>query len=188
MSVCNERKPLFPAFFDLSDREVLVVGRGAEADRKAEKMAPFCRRVVRCDYPPVFVETPALAILAEPEHPDNAHWAARFREMGVPVNVCDRPELCDFRFPALVTRGAVSVGIATAGAAPVLAGLLRQKIDEALPDDLEAIFDIAADLTARLRQTVPDPGERTRLLRAELAKILGCPQEKNTCPRQETVL
>ena len=188
MSVCNERKPLFPAFFDLSDAEVLVVGRGAEADRKAEKMAPFCRRVVRCDYPPVFEETPALAILAEPGHPDNAHWAARFREMGVPVNVCDRPELCDFRFPALVTRGAVSVGIATAGAAPVLAGLLRQKIDAALPDDLEAIFDIAADLTAQLRQTVPDPGERSRLLRAELAKILGCPQEKNTCPRQETVL
>lgn len=188
MSVCNERKPLFPAFFDLSDREVLVVGRGAEADRKAEKMAPFCRRVVRCDYPPVFGQKPALAILAEPGHPDNALWAARFREMGIPVNVCDRPELCDFRFPALVTRGAVSVGIATAGAAPVLAGLLRQKIDAALPDDLEAIFDIAADLTARLRQTVPDPGERTRLMRAELEKILGCPQEKNTCPRQETVL
>ena len=109
MSVFDERKPLFPAFFDLSDREVLVVGRGAEADRKADKMAPFCRRVVRCDYPPVFEEKPALAILAEPGHPDNAHWAARFREMGVPVNVCDRPELCDFRFPALVTRGAVSV-------------------------------------------------------------------------------
>ena len=178
MSVFDERKPLFPAFFDLRDREVLVVGRGAEADRKAEKMAPFCRRVVRCDYPPVFGEKPALAILAEPGHPDNAHWAARFREMGVPVNVCDRPELCDFRFPALVTRGAVSV----------LAGLLRQKIDAALPDDLEAIFDIAADLTARLRQTVPDPKERTRHLRAELAKILECPQEKNTCPRQETVL
>ena len=142
MSVYNEGKPLFPAFFDLSDAEVLVVGRGAEADRKAEKMAPFCRRVVRCDYPPVFWEKPALAILAEPGHPDNAHWAARFREMGVPVNVCDRPELCDFRFPALITRGAVTVGIATAGAAPVLAGLLRQKIDAALPDDLEAIFDM----------------------------------------------
>ena len=188
MSVYNEGKPLFPAFFDLSDREVLVVGRGAEADRKAEKMALFCRRVIRCDYPPVFGEKPALVILAEPGHPDNAHWASRCRKMGVPVNVCDRPELCDFRFPALVTRGAVSVGIATAGAAPVLAGLLRQKIDAALPDDLEAICDIAADLTAQLRQTVPDPGERTRLLRAELAKILGCPQEKNTCPRQETVL
>ena len=174
MSVYNNvGKPLFPAFLDLSDAEVLVVGRGAEADRKAEKMAYFCRRVVRCDYPPVFGEKPALAILAEPGHPDNALWAARFREMGIPVNVCDRPELCDFRFPALITRGPVSVGIATAGAAPVLAGLLRQKIDAALPDDLESILTAAADLTAELRQSVPDPKERTRLLRQELGKLLG---------------
>ena len=174
MSVYNNvGKPLFPAFLDLSDAEVLVVGRGAEADRKAEKMAYFCRRVVRCDYPPVFEEKPALAILAEPGNPDNALWAARFREMGIPVNVCDRPELCDFRFPAIVTRGAVSVGIATAGVAPVLAGLLRQKIDAALPDDLESILTAAADLTAELRQSVPDPKERTRLLRQELGKLLG---------------
>ena len=177
MSVYNNvGKPLFPAFLDLSDAEVLVVGRGAEADRKAEKMAYFCRRVVRCDYPPVFEEKPALLILAEPGNPDNALWAARFREMGIPVNVCDRPELCDFRFPALVTRGAVSVGIATAGAAPVLAGLLRQKIDAALPDDLESILTAAADLTAELRQSVPDPKERTRLLRQELGKLLRCPR------------
>ena len=174
MSVYNNvGKPLFPAFLDLSDAEVLVVGRGAEADRKTEKMAPFCRRVVRCDYPPVFEEKPALLILAEPGHPDNALWAARFREMGIPVNVCDRPELCDFRFPALIARGAVSVGIATAGAAPVLAGLLRQKIDAVLPDDLESILTAAADLTAELRQSVPDPKERTRLLRQELGKLLG---------------
>lgn len=174
MSVYNNvGKPLFPAFLDLSDAEVLVVGRGAEADRKAEKMAYFCRRVVRCDYPPVFEEKPALAILAEPGHPDNAHWASRFREMGIPVNVCDRPELCDFRFPALITRGPVSVGIATAGAAPVLAGLLRQKIDAVLPEDLESILTAAADLTAELRQSVPDPKERTRLLRQELGKLLG---------------
>ena len=66
--------------------------------------------------------------------------------------------------------------------------MMRQKIDAALPDDLEAIFDAAAALTAQLRQTVPDPRERTRLLREELEKILGCPQEKNTCPWQETVL
>lgn len=174
MSVYNNvGKPLFPAFLDLSDAEVLVVGRGAEADRKAEKMAYFCRRVVRCDYPPVFEEKPALLILAEPGNPDNALWAARFREMGIPVNVCDRPELCDFRFPALITRGPVSVGIATAGAAPVLAGLLRQKIDAVLPDDLESILTAAANLTAELRQSVPDPKERTRLLRQELGKLLG---------------
>ena len=44
--------PLFPAFLDLSHSTVLVVGEGPEADRKAEKMAPFCNCVRRCPYPP----------------------------------------------------------------------------------------------------------------------------------------
>ena len=57
--------PLFPAFLDLSDAAVLVVGEGREADRKTEKMAPFCRRVLRSPYPPDFDECPALVILAE---------------------------------------------------------------------------------------------------------------------------
>lgn len=58
MSVFDEKKPLFPALLDLSGSDVLVVGDGAEADRKAEKMAPFCRRVLRCGYPPEFDERP----------------------------------------------------------------------------------------------------------------------------------
>ena len=167
--------PLFPACLDLSDATVLVVGEGHEADSKAEKMAPFCEKVVRCPYPPRYEDLPALVILAEKDHPDNEFWAAHFRERGVTVNVADRPELCDFIFPSLLVRGDVSVGIATAGAAPVLAGLLRQKIDAALPDDLEAILTAAAALTTELRQRVPDPRERTALLRAELEKFLECP-------------
>ena len=129
--------PLFPVFLDLSERTVLVVGEGHEADSKAEKMAPFCARVDRCPYPPGWNEVPALVILAEKDHPDNEFWAERFRSLGVIVNVADRPELCDFRFPGLIVRGDVSVGIATNGKAPALAALLRQRIGEALPEDLE---------------------------------------------------
>lgn len=164
--------PLFPAFLDLSDAAVLVVGEGREADRKAEKMAPFCRSVLRSPYPPTFDERPALVILAEKDHPDNEALAARFREAHIPVNVADRPELCDFRFPSLITRGDLSIGIATNGKAPALAALLRQHIESALPDDLEAILDAAADLTAALRQTEPDPQNRARILREELQKRL----------------
>ena len=90
--------PLFPACLDLTRAAVLVVGEGHEADLKASRMAPFCREVLRCPYPPVFDERPALVILAEKEHPDNGRWAAHFRELHIPVNVADRPELCDFVF------------------------------------------------------------------------------------------
>lgn len=164
--------PLFPAYLDLSGGTVLVVGEGHEADSKAEKMAPFCRQVLRCPYPPRYDELPALVILAQKDHPDNEAWAAHFRSLGVTVNVADRPELCDFIFPSLIVRGDVSVGIATGGKAPALSALLRQRIEDALPEDLEAVTAIAAELTAQLRQTIPDPHERGKRIRERLKELL----------------
>ena len=162
--------PLFPAFLDLSERTVLVAGEGCEADAKAEKMAPFCEKVVR--YPPRYDTVPALVILAEKDHPENEFWAAYFREKGVSVNVADRPELCDFIFPSLIVRGDVSVGIATGGRAPALSALLRRRIEEALPENLEAIAEAAAALTLELRKTIPDPHERGKAIRERLKALL----------------
>ena len=164
--------PLFPACIDLSRAAVLVVGEGHEADLKAERMTPFCEKVLRCPYPPVYEAPPAMVILAEKEHPDNERWAAHFREQHIPVNVADRPELCDFVFPSLIVRGDATVAIATAGKAPALSMLLRQRIEEALPDDLEAILETAACLTAELRKTIPDPHERGKALREKLRELL----------------
>lgn len=164
--------PLFPACLDLSDATVLVVGEGHEADSKAEKMAPFCEKVARCPYPPRYEALPALVILAEKDHPDNAFWAAHFREKGVTVNVADRPELCDFIFPSVIVRGDVSIAIATGGKAPALSALLRRRIEDALPEDLEAIAEAAAELTRELRKTIPDPHERGKAIRARLKEML----------------
>ena len=163
---------LFPAFLDLTKGIVLVVGQGHEADAKAEKMAPFCHRVERCPYPPRYAEVPALVILAEKDHPENEIWAAHFRSLGVTVNVADRPELCDFIFPSLIVRGDVSVGIATNGKAPALSALLRRRIEEALPEDLAAIAEAAAQLTLELRKTIPDPHQRGEAIRAKLKELL----------------
>ena len=165
--------PLFPAFLDLSAGTVLVVGQGHEADSKAEKMAPFCREVLRCPYPPRYEKLPLLVILAEKDHPENEHWAEHFRSLGVTVNVADRPELCDFIFPSLIVRGDVSVGIATGGKAPALSALLRKRIEDALPEDTEAILEAAAALTRELRKTIPDPHERGRAIRERLEALFG---------------
>ena len=164
--------PLFPACLDLSRSTVLVVGEGHEADSKAEKLAPFCKAVLRCPYPPQYDEAPSLVILAEKDHPDNEFWASHFRERGVTVNVADRPELCDFIFPSVIVRGDVSIAIATGGKAPALSALLRRRIENALPDDLEDILQTAAELTTQLRKTIPDPHERGKAIRARLKEML----------------
>ena len=71
-----------------------------------------------------------------------------------------------------IVRGDVSIAIATGGKAPALSALLRRRIEEALPEDLEAIAEAAAELTRELRKTIPDPHERGKAIRARLKEIL----------------
>lgn len=159
-------------FVDLSQSAVLIVGTGPEAERKAEKMRPFCRAVLRSAYPPEYTEEPALVILAEKGHPDNTALSEAFQKKGIPVNVADQPELCSFRFPSVIVRGDVSVAVATGGRSPALAALLRQRLESVMPENLEEIALQAAELTTRLRQTIPDPAERAAILRAEMENWL----------------
>ena len=68
------------------------------------------------------------------EDVNEAHaFAEAARNHGVPVNVVDRPEFCDFQFGAIVNRSPLVVAISTDGAAPVFAQAIRAKIEALLP-------------------------------------------------------
>src|SRR5690606_7470834 len=62
----------------------------------------------------------ALAVCAVEDAAEGAAFAAAARRRKVPVNVVDRPRLCDFQFGAIVNRSPVVVAINTDGGAPVL--------------------------------------------------------------------
>lgn len=69
---------------------------------------------------------------------------------GVPVNHIDKAELSSFSFGCIVNRSPVVIGISSAGAAPILAQAIRQKIETLLPATLSAW----AALALRIRRTV----------------------------------
>ena len=60
--------------------------------------------------------------------------AARAR--GIPLNVVDVPEECDFYTPSIVDRAPLTIAISTEGDAPVLARLVRAKIEAMLSPDV----------------------------------------------------
>ncbi len=76
----------------------------------------------------------------------------------IPVNVADVPPNCDFYFGSLVRRGPLQIMVSTNGRGPKLASLIKDKIEEALPDHIEAAIENAGKLRARLRERAPGVG------------------------------
>lgn len=175
----------FPAFLDLAGRDVLVVGGGVVAWRKArllreagarvtavaKRLAPEFSQgaddpglaVIRRGFVAGDVTGKALAVAATDDREVNRRVAEAGAAAGVPVNVVDDPALSSFIVPAIVQRGEVIVAISSSGAAPVLARRLRARIEEILPQRLGALAAFARRLRASVRRRVEDPSRRLRI-------------------------
>lgn len=94
-----------------------------------------------------------LAAIDEPAVSVAICEASRARR--IPVHVADVPELCDFYFAAMTREGPVQIAISTGGAGPALAGRLRDRIREALPEDLAAAVTNFGRLRAAVRRAMP---------------------------------
>jgi len=101
-----------------------------------------------------------LAIDASGDDATNDACVALARAAGVPINVADRPQLCDFILPAILDRSPVVVAISTGGLSPAVARLIRQRLERVIPTGFARVAELAAKLrhaagarlsTARLR-------------------------------------
>jgi uroporphyrin-III C-methyltransferase/precorrin-2 dehydrogenase/sirohydrochlorin ferrochelatase len=85
----------------------------------------------------------ALAIGAIANDAEARAFRCAAKAAGVPVNIVDRPALCDFSFGSIVNRSPLVIGISTDGAAPVFGQSIRMKIETMLPEGL-ASWAVAA--------------------------------------------
>ena len=79
-----------------------------------------------------------------------ASFYAAARAAGVPVNVIDKPEFCQFQFGSIVNRSPVVVSISTDGAAPILAQAIRRRIETLLPLSLKDWGALAQTIRERV--------------------------------------
>ncbi len=103
-------------------------------------------------YAPKHLAGAALVFAASGNAALDAEVSAGARSAGIPVNAVDRPELCDFFTPAIVNRAPLTVAIGTEGAGPVLAQMVRARIEAMLPPSLGRL--------AALANTFRDAAER----------------------------
>jgi precorrin-2 dehydrogenase/sirohydrochlorin ferrochelatase len=162
----------FPAFFPLAGRSVAIAGEGEAAEAKARLFDGSPANLVRLTgaeaLDPHAYAGMTLAFVAA----EDDRWAMRAAEAaraaGVPVNVVDRPALCDFTTPSVIDRGEVVAAIGTGGASPMLATMLRHDIESRVPEGAGRLAALFRAMQGEVRDALPDANARRRFLRMAL--------------------
>lgn len=171
-----------PLFHKLRDSQVLVVGGGEIALRKSRLLADAgaVLRVVAPAIDPQLAELVrssggqmldrgymqsdlygcTLVIAATDDEPLNAQVSADARARCVPVNVVDSPALCTVIFPAIVDRSPLVVAVSSGGDAPVLARLIRAKLETWIPSTYGELAGLAARFRQKVKALYPDVTQR----------------------------
>jgi precorrin-2 dehydrogenase/sirohydrochlorin ferrochelatase len=163
----------FPAYFPLTGRKVVIAGSGPAAEAKARLFEGSPAKVVRVDGPAAFLAGSyagaVLAFVAVADDTSAQAAAQAARAAHVPVNVVDRPQLCDFTTPAVIDRGEVVAAVGTGGASPMLASLLRHDIEARVPEGAGRVAAMLRRHQDEIRDVLPDLVQRRAFLRATLS-------------------
>jgi uroporphyrin-III C-methyltransferase/precorrin-2 dehydrogenase/sirohydrochlorin ferrochelatase len=154
-----------PVFLDVQGQRCLLVGTGDVADRKRRLLAAAGADIHNVDnssFAEHLLDGVALVVAASTDEALNARVSHAARARHIPVNVVDQPALCSFIFPAVVERGPVTVAVSSGGALPVLARLLRARLETLLPPSLGEFATRAASFCQQVRQQLPEMRQRLR--------------------------
>lgn len=184
MAAPHRRLSTFPAFHKVEGRRVIVAGGGAAAAAKLRLLAetsavPFIfAPALDAEAAEMAREGGAVHVARWPVAADLAGAALFFaasgaaerdgalatlaRGAGIPVNVVDRPDLCDFYVPAIVNRAPLSVAISTEGTGPVLARHVRARIEAMLAPAIGDLATLAESLRERVAAQIASGEARRR--------------------------
>ncbi|QUY47273.1 uroporphyrinogen-III C-methyltransferase [Serratia plymuthica] len=173
-----------PIFCQLQHKACLLVGGGEVAERKARLLldAGALLTVNACAFSPQFHEWAArdrvmlvegefsaallaekwLVIAATDRIEVNARVYQCANQQRVFCNVVDDPKRASFIMPSIIDRSPIMVAVSSGGKAPVLARLLREKLEAVLPQHLGKLALLGGSLRQRVKRHFTGAGARRR--------------------------
>ena len=197
----------YPIFLDIRGKICVIVGGGEVAARKAERLLDCGAKVfiispklspalaalkekslichIAAAYSGDLINGAALVIGATDDEKTNAAISLDARSKGIPVNIVDDPQKCDFILPSLVQRGDLAITIGTGGKSPALARRLREELEAKYGKEYETLLNILGNLRAKM---VKNEGIGKDWFESLLAEgILDSIKEKNKEKVKKTV-
>ena len=203
-----------PIFYDLSVCPCLVVGAGEIAARKVRQLrkaeasvivvAPeICKELkhlaeskeinyISEKFSEELLGDKMLVIAATNDEEVNKKVSELAKAQNIPVNVVDNPDLCSFIMPSIVDRDPVQIAISTGGASPVLARLLRARLESLIPASYGRLAQLMAGFRGHVKQRYPKMQERRRfwehILQGPVAEMIYAGQDEAALKALEKTL
>src|SRR5690606_25263075 len=194
----------FPVFLDLKKRRCLIVGGGDIATRKgrllakagaklcvvAPQISPELRELVLAsggdlcerEYQPSDVRECVLVVAATDIEPLNQQVSADAQALHIPVNVVDSPALCTYITPAIIDRSPLVIAVSSGGETPVLARMVRAKLETLIPASYGKLAQIASQWRDAIKTRFSDGDSRRKfwekILQGPAAELMMNGQEQ----------
>ena len=206
----------FPLNIELNKKPVLLIGGGEVAERKLDLLvkADACLTVVspsftdylltfekkenitfiHSEYNSSFIDEGkySFIIAATNDEDLNKQIAKDANARNILVNVVDRPEICDFIFPSILERGPITVSVSTGGASPVLARMLRTKLETLIPGGYGKLAKIVSENRVLVRKKFKNFKSNRifweEVLNSKFVDLVLSGQEKNALDYLETMI
>ena len=182
-----------PIFLRITGQKALVVGGGQIALRKvtmlmragahirlvAERIDPALKKALSGEDHEVIQRSfghedlfgVKIVVAATNDEAVNQDVYREANSRHLPVNVVDNPDLCDFIFPSIVDRSPLVVAVSSSGQSPMLARLLRSRLETFIPSGYGRLAGFLGGYREKVKQVIPDMSVRMRFWE----KMLGGP-------------
>jgi uroporphyrin-III C-methyltransferase/precorrin-2 dehydrogenase/sirohydrochlorin ferrochelatase len=187
-----------PIFMKLEDRPCVVVGGGRVAIRKVTLLKRVGARIklvspllcedlqvladrgdidhVAREFQDADIDDCALVIAATDDVEVNRAISALAVASHIPVNVVNDPESGSFIMPSIIDRSPVQIAVSTGGSSPVLARLLRSRLESFIPAAYGRLAALVNDYRQRVKQRFENPEQRRyfweNILQGRVAELL----------------
>ena len=162
----------YPVNLDIRNRSCLVVGGGGVGTRKVKTLIE-CGAVVTVISPQVSTRLEKMAadnlitlekrayqagdlqgnflvIGATDDETLNRRIHAEAEASNTLCNIADRPEICNFILPAIVSRGDLMLAVSTSGKSPAYAKQLRKALEKQFGPEYEPFLQLMGAIRKRL--------------------------------------
>jgi uroporphyrin-III C-methyltransferase / precorrin-2 dehydrogenase / sirohydrochlorin ferrochelatase len=186
-----------PIFLHIRDRPCLVVGGGEVAARKANLLLEAGARVTvvsprlgatlsrmaengLVEHVAAYFEAShlldhSLVIAATDDADVNRQVAELAQARQLPVNVADRPDIGSFIVPSVIDRSPVTIAVSSGGTSPVLARLLRARLESLIPSAYGHLALLIEKFRERVKQRLPAHARRRfwdQVLQGNIAELV----------------